>query len=399
MKTIHSTLLILTLLTACTAGTGTGSPPQLNNGVSPSPSAAPMTGASLKSLATIPVGKGPHGITVTQGFVYVANTSGGSISVIDTATDKVVTDLPVGGAPSYTRTSPDGKFAVNIDGSGKVRIIDPTGGKHATVRTLDPGQGPDKVHFNADGTQMAVSLTNEPAVTVYSFAGGLTGGLTTNRYNVGSVADATYKHRDVAFEDGILLVPNTKENNVSLIDTRTSSVRAITAGNSPSVVDLANPGTGLMGIIGNAASNTISFLTIADTTVTTIAGGNTPTDCVVRADGKVAFITNAGSNDVSVVDLATRKELGRVPTGKRPVHIYQAPPVGMAVKHSEGNGNIWVLNDDGDSVTILDPMTFIVKATVAVGKGHHKAAFTATKAYVTNITSNDVSVIDLTAIK
>ena len=58
-----------------------------------------------------------------------------------------------------------------------------------------------------------------------------------------------------------------------------------------------------------------------------------------------------------------------------------------------------MLNDSGDSVTVIDPVTFLVKATVEVGKGHHKCAFSATKAYVTNITSGDVSVIDLTAIK
>jgi len=36
---------------------------------------------------------------------------------------------------------------------------------------------------------------------------------------------------------------------------------------------------------------------------------------------------------------------------------------------------------------------------ITVGNGHHKMAFTATKAYVSNITDNTVSVIDRSAIQ
>jgi YVTN family beta-propeller protein len=150
---VRNTLISLTLIGligACTAQVATTS--------------IANTGLSLKASSLIPVGIAPHGAAYSQGFVYVGNTGSASISVIDTATDTKVTDLNVGGVPSVTTATPDGRYVANVDTTGKVRIIDPAGGKHTILQTLDVGQGPDHAHFSDDGTQLAVSLTGENTV-------------------------------------------------------------------------------------------------------------------------------------------------------------------------------------------------------------------------------------------
>ncbi|MBC7545344.1 MAG: YncE family protein, partial [Candidatus Sericytochromatia bacterium] len=240
------------------------------------------------------------------------------------------------------------------------------------------------------------------AMPLFRFAASYATAQTVNRFTVGTTAGTPgSKHRDIAFEADYVLIPNTGENNLTLINTATGDQRTIAAGNTPSVVDIAETGGGLLAVIGNAASNTITLANLPTGNVTTVAGGQTPTDMTIRADGKVAFITNAGSNDVSVIDLLDRKEIARIPVGKRPVHIYQTPPASLSTKHTAGDAKnqIWVLNDDGDSVTVIAGDTYKVLATIAVGKGHHKCAFSPTRAYVTNITSGDVSVIDRTSVK
>jgi YVTN family beta-propeller protein len=393
---LRASALLITLLAGCTAGTGTPANPATV------PAGAVATPASLQAQSAITVGTAPHGIAFCQGFVYVGNTGSGDISVIDTTTDKKVTDLKVGGVPSYTKVTPDGKYAVNIDNDGKVRFIDPTDGKHAVVQTVDVGGKLDKLYFTEDGKQLAVSMPAGNILPVFTFAGGYTTAPTRRDLSIGNQKEG---HRGLTVHDGYALIPNLADNTASLVNLEAGTSKPITAGNTPSVVALTHVTAGLTAVIGNAASNTISLMPVSSGEVTTIAGGTSPTDVAIRADGKIAFITNSGSNDVSVVDVDARKELTRVPAGKRPVHIYQAPAVGtMAVKHeghggTETGGYVLALNDDGDSVTVIDPVTFAVKATVAVGKGHHKCAFSTTKAYVTNITSGDVSVIDLTAIK
>jgi YVTN family beta-propeller protein len=49
--------------------------------------------------------------------------------------------------------------------------------------------------------------------------------------------------------------------------------------------------------------------------------GQDPNWIRVRADSKVAFVANRGSNDVSAIDLATMKEIKRIPAGVRPARF------------------------------------------------------------------------------
>jgi YVTN family beta-propeller protein len=46
--------------------------------------------------------------------------------------------------------------------------------------------------------------------------------------------------------------------------------------------------------------------------------GHHPDWITLTPDGKRAYVANAGSNSVSVVDIATRKELTQIPVGQVP---------------------------------------------------------------------------------
>jgi YVTN family beta-propeller protein len=52
--------------------------------------------------------------------------------------------------------------------------------------------------------------------------------------------------------------------------------------------------------------------------VGTVPVGHDPNWIVVTPDGKRAFVSNRGSNDVSVIDLASRQEVARVKVGNYP---------------------------------------------------------------------------------
>lgn len=359
---------------------------------------APETGTSFQAQATVPVGKGPHGIAFCQGYVYVANTSGNSLTVLDANTNTKVKDFPIPGKPSHTLASPDRTMVINVDTTGKVRVIDPT--KQEIVQTLDVAGNPDKVCFLGDSRTVAITTTNASNLVVLRFAADIKQAPTVSNMTVGTVAGTGSKHRGISFYGGQMLVPNTGENNVSLLDAANGKSQTLTAGNDPGVVALAGDAADPVAVIGNASSNTVTVTKLKSGESKTFAGGTTPTDAGARHDGKYVFISNAGSNDLSVIDPVAMSEVARVPVGKRPVHVYTVGADGFTTHSDAGHGpeQVWVMNDDGDSVTVLDGDTFKVLATVAVGKGHHKAAFSATKAYITNITSNDVSVIDRAAV-
>jgi len=57
----------------------------------------------------------------------------------------------------------------------------------------------------------------------------------------------------------------------------------------------------------------------------TITVGQRPWGIVVSPDGKYLFSANGPSNDVSVVDLATNKEIARVKAGDSPWGVAIVP--------------------------------------------------------------------------
>jgi YVTN family beta-propeller protein len=73
-------------------------------------------------IATIPVGVNPDGVAITPdgGRAYVANNGSNTLSIIDTATNRVVATVPVGETGiglTEVAITPDGSYAyVNLDG-------------------------------------------------------------------------------------------------------------------------------------------------------------------------------------------------------------------------------------------------------------------------------------------
>jgi YVTN family beta-propeller protein len=115
--------------------------------------------------------------------------------------------------------------------------------------------------------------------------------------------------------------------------------------------------------------------------------------------GKV-YVTNSGSNSVSVIDGKTDRVVATIPVG--------ADPHGIAATYEE-DGNIaldsnlllkfpytYVANTGSNTVSVIDGKTDRVVATIPVGSQPHGIIVSNTlgKVYVTNSGSNSVSVID-----
>ena len=81
--------------------------------------------------ATIPVGQTPFGVAVTPngGKVYITNSDGGSVSVIDASSNTVVATIPIGPGPAGVAVAPDGTKVDDRDAGepysspGKVSVI------------------------------------------------------------------------------------------------------------------------------------------------------------------------------------------------------------------------------------------------------------------------------------
>lgn len=392
MKPTHPLTAALVLSAAVLAGCP---------GQAPTTPQAPVV--SLTADSQIPVGGSPHGIAALGGFVYNANTAATaeSISVISTATDTVVKELKFpGAAPNYIKAFHDGKHALAIDKKRAMLLMIDPAQDHKLIQEIPLGAGPDKVVIAEDDKTAIVSLTGEAKLLHLTFGADRTQPPVRQEFAVGNVQAAERKHRSVDFAGGWGVVPNSAENNVTLINFTTGATQTVSDGNGPGPVAIGTYDTlPKVAVVGNAASHTVTLYDLPTGAKTTLDGvGLTPTEIVAEDELGRAFVTMAGSNDVAVVDYLNKRLLARLPVGKRPVHIVAAPSLpeaaGYGVLHGGHAYEYWVGNDDGESVSVIDGKAMTVLATVMTGKGHHKLTFSGTKAYVSNITANTVSVID-----
>jgi YVTN family beta-propeller protein len=95
----------------------------------------------------------------------------------------------------------------------------------------------------------------------------------------------------------------------------------------------------------------------------------------------------AGADAVQVVDLASRRVVGQIPTGASPHHVLTLPNGTAGLVVSQGPGTL----------ELFDPTRHTVSQTVRVGTNPHWIAISTDgrTAYVTNEGSQDVAVVDV----
>jgi YVTN family beta-propeller protein len=139
--------------------------------------------------------------------------------------------------------------------------------------------------------------------------------------------------------------------------------------------------------IANNGSNNVSVIDIATNVVTaTIAVGNFPVGVSANPTGSRVYVTNQGGNSVSVLDTTTNTVAATVAVGNFPVSLAVNP----------AGTRVYVANSSANSVSVLGTSNNTVIATVPVGTSPEGVAVNpaGTRVYVTNYTSNTVSVLD-----
>jgi YVTN family beta-propeller protein len=139
--------------------------------------------------------------------------------------------------------------------------------------------------------------------------------------------------------------------------------------------------------ITNDGSNTVSVIaTASNTVVDTITVGNGPGGVAVSPDGGEVYVANAIDNTVSVIATATNTVVGN------PITVGGAPS-GVAV--TPDGSKVYVTNFGSNTVSVIATASNTVTATVTVGTEPVGVAVTpdGSKVYVANPGSNTVSVI------
>jgi YVTN family beta-propeller protein len=151
-------------------------------------------------------------------------------------------------------------------------------------------------------------------------------------------------------------------------------------------------GLGAQLLVLNKSDATLAFVDPASgKTTATVATGDGPHEVEVSADGRLAFVSNYGSrtsgHTLSVVDIATRKELTRVELGEL------RRPHGLTFS----DGYLYFTSEESRRIGRYDPAAQRVDWTFETGQdGTHMvlASRTGTKLFTSNMASNSVGIIE-----
>jgi YVTN family beta-propeller protein len=247
--------------------------------------------ADAKTLAVtkhIPLTNHPNNVAVSKDGkrVYVAIAAGaGAVDVIDTTTLTRVKSIRTEGGIHNTYVTPDGKFVVagSIPGK-KINVIDQKTEEIVWTMPTDEGVRPMAFDTNPDGS------TKRIFVELSNFNGFVT------------VDFATHKVLDK------IAVPEAPAGEKVTEGLQGSPAHGLAI--TPDGKELA---------VLSKMNTRVYFYSLPDLKLAgNVKVGHHPDWLTFTPDGKRLYVANAGSNSVSVVDVAARKELMQIPVGQVP---------------------------------------------------------------------------------
>jgi YVTN family beta-propeller protein len=249
---------------------------------------------TLKVVKKITLSGRPNNITIskTGQHVYVSIVSApGAVDVIDTQSLSRVKSIPTEGGIHNTYVTPDGKFIVAGSIAGKkITVIDGATEKPLWTTSFDLGVRPITFETKPDGSTSRIFLQ-------------------LSDYNGFVIVDFA-THKEVRRVDVPQLPMNQRE---------TEGLQA-----SPSHGIGVTPDNKTLWVLSKMNSRVYEYALPDLKLIGEAKTGSHPDWLTFTPDSKSVYIANAGSNSVSVIDVATRKEVTRIPVGQVPKRIVTA---------------------------------------------------------------------------
>ncbi len=311
--------------------------------VPPHPAASQV--ADFTRLAQLDLGLNPHQISFSEDgrTAWIAMAGSDRVAVVDTRAFRSVGEIEAPGVPLGVIPTPNGlDLAVTRFVGGGV-------GRYARAGTALGGDRPTAVGPSLLAGPYAdhqYLLSVERADSAYVFdARGFTfrAAYPVGRRPFPGAATSDFRK---AF------VPGYDDGTVTVIDLYGRRVlETIEVGTTPSG-GVVLPGDEEYAVVVRG-DDAVRFVNTASHRIVdelTDGIGDSPFSFVVSPNGRLGFVNNTASHDVSVIDLAQRRVIGRIPTPEIPIV--------MAV-HPSGE-SLWVSTEGEDFVTVFSiPARFL----------------------------------------
>lgn len=289
--------------------------------------------ATLRVTGTIPIGQSPDEIVASPAgdILYLSRivrrddgrpTGNGELVAVDPAARSVLWRAPLHGSPNHIAVSPDGRRVyVTIVSGSWVDVVDVD--KRSVVDSVEVGTGPHDIEVSRDGKTVYVGLIRGTDVTIFDAATKKVIRKIPFGQNVRPIA--------LSPDESRLFVQLSHTHAITVVDPRSGKILQRLAMPLPPGKTLpdsmpidVNHGLritsdGKFLISNGSLFDLVAIWSLPDLRlVGTVPVGHDPNWIVLSPDGKRVFVSNRASDDVSVIDLASRREVSRVKVGSYP---------------------------------------------------------------------------------
>ncbi len=354
-------------------------------------------------VSTVPVGVKPVAAAILpdRSKVYVANFGDGTVSVINTATNVATATITVGSNPIGVAITPNGlKAYVANFGSSNVSVINTaTNAVTTSIPIGNPppalGSAPSSVAITPDGTRAYVTNFNNSTVSVID---------TGNDTVIATIGVGAEPIAVAIAQDGTTVyVANFGASSLSAIFVADNSVRTISVGPSPAGVAVTPDGSAIY-VTSNTANNVSVVTTATNTVTTTIAVGSTPVGAAITPDGATVYVANSNSNTASAITVATNTVAATIPVGRGPFGIATPRALPPTIVKSFGAASIANNGTTSLSFTITNPNITLQLTGIAFTDNLPTGLVVATPNGLTNtcggvsVASSDASSVSLSGV-
>ncbi len=241
------------------------------------------------------------------GLLVVVNKTDNSISIIDTAQQKVVNTLPTGKGPHELVVSQNGKWAVSTDfvGGDSLTVFDIANQSVARTIKLDKYPGPHGIRFLNDQQHVAfTSGKSQHLVIANIFTGEVT-------QAVGTKQDTTHMLA-ISEKEDFAYTTNIRSNTISKISLNDFSlVEQIPSAEMPEAINITRDGKEIW-YGGNKAGLVRVISADSHQTLAQFDDFSFPYRVLFSHDEKVAMVPDFRNHDIRFFDVANKTEIGRL---------------------------------------------------------------------------------------
>jgi YVTN family beta-propeller protein len=298
--------------------------------------------ATNRPIGSIETGDTPHGLEASRdgSRLYVSGETDNDLVAIDTATSKVLWKARVGGRPNHIALSADDRYVyVPIRSADYVDVVD--GRTGTKVKSIPVGRTPHNSYRAPNGQWVYVTSMAEQKVTIVDVA---------SQSAIGSIpvggeprpAAVTSDNRNMYVAltglHGYVVVDIAQRKMVGKVELPPAEVSDVsTYGYTPTHGIALRPDNKQFWITNVFANAVEGFSEPDHKLLATVPVGKAPNWMTFGTDGRTLYVSNPGSNDVSVIDSGALREVARVPVGLAPKRLLVVDvPKGMGSADEPG---------------------------------------------------------------